>query len=70
VRIGDPIEGYFTGRASPKTRFIHVAILEVLDDFGQASYSFDRTTGLDDLYDSAAFSASKVGELMDSILRR
>lgn len=44
--------------------------LEVLDEAGRTAYSFEDVTGLSDLYESASFSASKVAELMDSVLAR
>jgi hypothetical protein len=47
-----------------------VSILEVLDEFGRAVYAFQDRAGLDDLYESASYSASKVDDLMDSVLRR
>jgi hypothetical protein len=53
----------------PRRRIISTPILEVLDDFHQAAYSFERLTGLDDLYDAASYSASRVDDLMESVLR-
>jgi len=46
-----------------------VTILEILDDFGQAAFTFDHITGLNDLYQSAAYSASRVDDLMDAVLK-
>lgn len=37
---------------------------------GAASYSFVDTTGLDDLWESARFTASKIEELMDTVLAK
>lgn len=64
------ILGSIAGSSPAKTRMTESVLLEVLDEFGQVSYTFDRTSGLSDLYESAAFSASKVDDLMDSILKR
>lgn len=61
-------ESPFTTGGRPTT--IRVVLLEVLDDFDQVTYTFSGITGLTDLYESASFSASKVNELMDSVLRR
>jgi hypothetical protein len=44
-------------------------VLEVLKD-GIPVYRFTDVTGLSDLYDSAAFSAAKVGDLMDAVLSK
>lgn len=45
-------------------------ILEVLDYSNRPSFTFERTTGLNDLYESASYSASGVSDLIDSVLRR
>jgi hypothetical protein len=63
----DPNTALF-GRVKPTV--VQAPVLEILDDFDQVSYTFDGITGLTDLYESASFSASKVGDLMDSVLRR
>lgn len=71
VIVNDVIaSAIFGGAPEQRKRSTQVAILEVLDDFGQATFTFDRTTGLNDLYESAAYSASRVDDLMDAILRR
>jgi hypothetical protein len=51
-----------------RTKLIHGTVLEVLDESGRASYTFENKTGLSDLYESAAYSASKVDQLIDSVL--
>ncbi|HRF07772.1 MAG TPA: hypothetical protein PL193_03895 [Xanthobacteraceae bacterium] len=47
-----------------------IAVLELLDDFEQPVYSFERIAGLEDLYRSASFSASGVDDLINSVLER
>jgi hypothetical protein len=44
-------------------------VLEVFKD-NLSVYKFDSISGLSDLYESAAFSGAKVGELMDAILAK
>ena len=52
-----------------KGRTIDVTCLEILD-FGLVTYTFEGLSGLSDLYDSAAYSASNVEALIDAILER
>ena len=68
--VADFLSGMFGPRDAPRRRIIWTAILEILDEFGQATFTFERTTGLNDLYESASYSASRVDDLMDSVLRR
>ena len=57
--------------ASPKrrTRMGEVTCLEIVD-FGLVTYTFEGLSGLSDLYDSAAYSASNVDALINAILER
>jgi hypothetical protein len=52
---------------APKKRIVRSTVLEVLVN-GLVTYTFRDTTGLGDLYESAAYKASKVEHLMDSVL--
>jgi hypothetical protein len=60
----------FGSRDQSKTRMVKVPILEVLDDQGRVTYTFENKTGLGDLYQAAAYSASKVDDLIDAVLRK
>ena len=51
----------------PRKRTARFTVLEILAN-GLVTYTFRDTTGLNDLYESAAYKASKVEHLMDSIL--
>jgi hypothetical protein len=44
--------------------------LDVIDNQGRVVYSFGLRAGLSDLYESAAFSASGVNDLMNSVLSK
>jgi hypothetical protein len=69
--VYNPLSGFiFSPPEEPRTRIIQISVLEVLDEFDQAAYSFEDMTGLNDLYEAAAYSASKVADLMDAVLAR
>jgi hypothetical protein len=70
VQLDFPATVFFTTHDAPKTRSVRVPILEVLDEQGRVTYTFESKTGLSDLYEAAAYSASKVDDLMDAILRK
>lgn len=63
--------GSLFGASSSKrrTRMAEVTCLEVMD-LGLVTYTFEGLSGLSDLYDSAAFSASNVDALIDAILEK
>jgi hypothetical protein len=68
VMVPDMIGSIFGREPTTKPKAVQRAILEVLDDFEQVTYTFDRIAGLDDLYQSASFSASGLDDLMNSVL--
>ena len=53
---------------APRIRKVEKTVLEVLDG-SLVTFTFEGMSGLRDLYDSVSFSASKVDELMDSVLK-
>lgn len=60
-----------SGRPNPpETIIVQGIVLEIADDAGRPAYKFDNRAGLADLYESASFSASKVDELMDTVLAK
>jgi hypothetical protein len=63
--------GSLFGVITPKrrTQMMEVTCLEVVD-FGLVTYTFEGLSGLSDLYDGAAYSASNVDALIDAILER
>ena len=44
--------------------------LEFLDELDRVVYSIDDRSGLSDLFESASFEASGVGELMESLIKQ
>jgi len=72
VEVYDPqpysrIQDMLTPKA-PRIRKVEKTVLEVLDG-SLVTFTFEGMSGLRDLYDSVSFSASKVDELMDSVLK-
>ena len=58
-----------TARPAPPETITRAGIvLEVLDEMNRPVFKFENRTGLSDLYESAAYSASKVDELIDAVL--
>jgi len=52
----------------PRTVVRSGTVLELFDDSGRSAYKFENRPGLRDLYESAAYSAAKVDDLIDSVL--
>lgn len=44
-------------------------VLEVLDEMQRSLYSFEDKAGINDLYESAAYSAAKIDDLVNSVLK-
>lgn len=63
--LGNLIEG---SSSVTTMRNLRATTLEVVNADGKVVYSFEGKTGLSDLYESAAYSASKVDHLIDSVL--
>jgi hypothetical protein len=61
--------GFFGASPKRSTRKADVTCLEILV-FGLVTYTFDVLSGLSDLYDTAAYSASNVDALIDAILEK
>ena len=51
-------------------RLVLRPVLEVLDDLGRVVFSFEGRAGISDLYESAAYSASKVEDLIETVLAK
>jgi len=56
-------------RPNTGKRIIRSTALEVLTD-GYVAYTFKNQAGLSDLYESVAYAASKVEDLMDAVLAK
>lgn len=57
-------------KGQPEKRRVKRTQLELLDDNERPSFVFEKVAGLSDLYDGAAFSASGVADLMNSVLKK
>jgi hypothetical protein len=62
--------GLLNTLSEPKERVELTPILEILDEYEQSTYSFENRTGLDDLYEAVSSSASKIADLMESVLQK
>ena len=59
---------YDRDREPPKTVTRSGTVLELTDDYDRVVYRLENKTGLSDLYESAAFSGSKIDDLMNVVL--
>lgn len=47
---------------------IPTSILELYDEFGRVAYTFENVAGLDDLVESASYSASHLDDFMNKVI--
>ena len=64
---GSSLAEILGSRQGPEKRIVRSTALEILTN-GLVTYTFKNQAGLSDLYESAAYVASKVEDLMDAVL--
>jgi hypothetical protein len=69
VTTWDDADTMLSIRPNSEKRITRSTALDVLSD-GYVAYTFKNQAGLSDLYDSVAYAASKVEDLMDAVLAK
>ena len=65
-RLERPVDGINLSNVVIATTPRH--ILELYDEFGRVAYTFEGVAGLDDLVESASYSASHLDDFMNKVI--